>query len=93
MFVIHANIPVNAIRGRESEYSLEECGFEIHNRPSSCQLVSQTFENVEGRELVWQYLKETIAVAEETLKASKVLCFDWRVCECNLKHDIYQDDA
>jgi hypothetical protein len=34
VFDIHENVPVADIRGRESEYGLEGCGFEIHNRPS-----------------------------------------------------------
>jgi len=41
-------------------------------------LYSSIFEKIEGREMVWQYLKETIKFAEDILKTSKVLCFDWR---------------
>jgi len=83
-FVVLDDIPVSDARGHEANFRLNECGFEVHHKPSSCDLRAQTFENVKGREQVWQYLKETIALAEETLEASKVLCFDWRVCCCGL---------
>lgn len=78
-FVIRDNIPVQDARGHESDFKLDGCGFEFHHKPSYCDLRPQIFENASERELVWQYLKETIRLVQETLHASKVLCFDWRV--------------
>jgi hypothetical protein len=78
-FAVRDNIPVKDVRGHEAEFKLDECGFEFHHKPSKLDLQAATFQSVGGREGVWRYLRETMDMAEETLHASKVLCFDWRV--------------
>ena len=78
-YVILDNIAVVDAREREADFKLDDCGFEFHHKPSFCDLRAQNFETSVRKEFVWRYLKETIALAEETLEAPKAFCFDWRV--------------
>ena len=78
-FEIRDDVRVNNARGREADFTLDNCGFEFHTAPSTCRLTAQVFENPLEREAVWQYLKETIDFAQHHLRATKALCFDWRV--------------
>ena len=78
-YVNQDNIAVADARGCERYFKIDDCGFEFHYKPSLCDLHAKTFETSGRKELVWKYLKETTALAEEVLGASRVFCFDWRV--------------
>jgi hypothetical protein len=78
-FTIIEDVPVHDVRGHESDFKINEHGFEFRHKPSYCDLRPEVFERPDRRERVWQYLQETISIAKDTLGASKVLCFDWRV--------------
>lgn len=82
-FEIRDDVRVSSARGRETDFSLENCGFEFHTAPSKCRLTANVFENYSEREAVSQYLQETIEFAKLHLQATKVLCFDWRVSFCH----------
>ena len=88
-YVMVDNIAVIDARNSEAEFKLNDCGFEFHSKPSSCDLHARNFETSVRKELVWRYLKETIALAEETLGAHKAFCFDWRVLCSNKKNVTY----
>ena len=78
-FETRDDVRVNNARGREADFTLDNCGFEFHTAPSKCRLTAHVFENHSEREAVWQYLKETIDFTQHHLQATKALCFDWRV--------------
>lgn len=83
-YELREDVFIEDARGHEQDYTLDGCGFEFHRRPSKCLLQASIFESVTEREEIWRYLKETISLGEALLGASKVLCFDWRVCDDSL---------
>lgn len=90
-YVTFKDIQLSDVRGSDNDFSLEECGFQFIKHESRCRLSSKHFEmpGDDPSPVVGDYLEETMDKVREHLKASKVVCFDWRVSGLQVLSDIY----
>lgn len=77
-------VTVADVRNMNDAPQLEEHGFKFIQHISSCRPEASHFETVGGDKTIQlAYLEETIALVQHELKATKVICFDWRVLPHN----------
>jgi hypothetical protein len=68
------------VRGQEWNFTLEGAGFKVINHVSNCELIAEHFEKApEGNSVVDRYLEETLELVKREFKATRAICFDWRV--------------
>jgi hypothetical protein len=73
-------VQVEDARSRESDFTLDGCGFTFFRHTSQCNLEAKYFEYAsEGNSVVDSYLAETMEMVKEKFAASKAILFDWRV--------------
>jgi hypothetical protein len=71
----HKTVPLLNIRGRESDFKLEECGFEV--KPHTSAFVDNVMTVVDA---VSAYQRETESLLQERFNAEHTCCFEARVC-------------
>jgi len=75
-----SDIDIEDVRGREGDFTIENCGFQFFNAPSSIPLIPENFETPGAHEdVIIAYLKETMGIVEKKLGSPRTICFDWRV--------------
>ena len=68
------------IRGREDEFSIDQCGFQVCRNHFDFAPTLEHFNDPQEKErAVQRYLGDVIAFVQRTMKSDKVICFDWRV--------------
>jgi len=79
-YINRHGIRLNSVRGREDQFSVDQCGFQILKHRFRCTPTRSQFEDRLQRDhLVQEYLSEVVYLVKKELCADRVFCFDWRV--------------
>lgn len=79
-FTTEEKIPVQDARPIRDRFSLEVEGFEFPFVPTAYPLSGQYLESPDADKThLLSYINESLGFVKGHLKASKVICFDWRV--------------
>jgi len=68
----HSNITIDDIRESQSQFKIDDCGFEVLNHNS-------TFSKFEKPEDVKSYMRETEELLKQSMQAEHVHCYDSRL--------------
>jgi hypothetical protein len=81
-FVEQPDVVVNNMRIVADQLDFESTGFNYLKAPSSVKLSGADCTSDDNAK-VHQYLMETIQLVKSEMSADDVICFDWRVKNCN----------
>jgi hypothetical protein len=72
------NIKVQDAREVQNSLSLNSTGFKFLRAPSKVDISSIDFQDRASNSIT-AYLRETMSLVKDEMRADRVLCFDWRV--------------